>query len=295
MRKTIFALMLALCCTIPAWSEDYEILRGDVNYDGQVSPADISSLIDYLLNGVWGDEPGPDVPVTEPQTFTVNGVSFTMMPVEGGTFTMGATTEQGTDAGASEKPAHEVTLSSFAMGETLVTQELWVAVMGSNPSTNPSNAQYPVETISWDDVQAFLQTLNQLTGKSFRLPTEAEWEFAARGGNKSNGCKYAGSNLPGAVAWYYDNSGNSIHAVGTMAANELGLYDMSGNVFEWCSDWYGAYTADAQTNPTGAETGSFFVCRGGSYNQAASMCRVSYRYVSKPTSKNGFIGMRLAL
>ena len=296
MKKTLFALLLALCCTIPTMAQDAtEPLRGDVNYDGDVTPADISALINYLLNGVWPDEPGPDEPITEPQIFTVNGVSFTMLPVEGGTFTMGGTAEQGADAGNSEKPAHEVTVSSFALGETLVTQELWVAVMGSNPSANTANLQNPVETIDWSDVQAFIDALYELTGTRFRVPTEAEWEFAARGGNLSHGYKYAGSNNLAEVAWYQDNAGMLTRPVRTKTPNELGLYDMSGNVFEWCADWYGAYTADAQTDPTGPETGAFYVCRGGSYNQAAAMCRVSYRYVSRPTNKNGYIGLRLAL
>ena len=169
-------------------------------------------------------------------TFTANGVSFTMKFVEGGTFQMGATSEQGSDATSAESPVHSVTLSGYWMGETEVTQELWQAVMGSNPSYF-SGTNLPVEYVSWNDiVNDFLPKLNNMTGKNFRLPTEAEWEYAARGG-KSGGYKYAGSDDVGSVAWYYDNSSSKTHTVKTKSPNELGLYDMSGNVWEWCQDW----------------------------------------------------------
>ena len=227
-------------------------------------------------------------------TTTVNGVSFTMVGVEGGTFIMGATSEQGSDADSDEKPTHKVTLSSYSIGETEVTQELWKAVMGSNPSYFSDN-QNPVEQISWNDCQTFITKLNQLTGKKFRLPTEAEWEFAARGGNKSKGYKYAGSNTIGNVAWYTDNSSSKTHPVKQKAANELGLYDMSGNVFEWCQDWYGSYSSSAQTNPTGASSGSSRVSRGGSWFSSAKDCRVSNRSYSTPSISRNSVGLRLAL
>ena len=227
-------------------------------------------------------------------TTTVNGVSFTMVGVEGGTFTMGATSEQGSDADSDEKPTHKVTLSSYSIGETEVTQELWKAVMGSNPSYFSDN-QNPVEQISWNDCQTFITKLNQLTGKKFRLPTEAEWEFAARGGNKSKGYKYAGSNTIGNVAWYIDNSSSKTHPVKQKVANELGLYDMSGNVYEWCQDWYGSYSSSAQTNPTGASSGSSRVSRGGSWFSSAKDCRVSNRSYSTPSISRNSVGLRLAL
>ena len=228
------------------------------------------------------------------QTFTVNGVSFTMVGVEGGTFTMGATSEQGSDADSDETPTHKVTLSSYSIGETEVTQELWKAVMGSNPSSFSGN-QNPVESVSWHDCQTFITKLNQLTGKKFRLPTEAEWEFAARGGNKSKGYKYAGSNTIGNVAWYTDNSSSKTHPVKQKAANELGLYDMSGNVYEWCQDWYGSYNSSAQTNPTGASSGSYRVHRGGCWSSSARNCRVSTRNNRAPSRTHDYIGLRLAL
>jgi formylglycine-generating enzyme required for sulfatase activity len=234
-------------------------------------------------------------PEERAQEYTVNGVSFKMVWVAGGTFQMGATEEQGNDAYDREKPVHRVTLSGFSIGETEVTQELWEAVMGSNPSYFTGDSQLPVEQVSWDDCQAFIQALNTLTGRSFRLPTEAEWEFAARGGNLSQGYKYAGSNSIGDVAWYMDNSSDVTHPVGTKAPNELGLYDMSGNVFEWCQDWFGSYDSVAQTDPTGPSSGSGRVRRGGGWHFGSTSSRVSYRNGFTPSSKGNTYGFRLAL
>ena len=229
------------------------------------------------------------------ETITVNGVSFTMIAVEGGTFQMGATSEQGSDADSDESPVHSVTLSSYSIGETEVTQELWQAVMGTNPSYYSGNPQRPVERVSWNDCQEFIKKLNQLTGKNFRLPTEAEWEYAARGGNKSQGYKYSGSNTIGDVAWYYDNSSSRTHDVKTKAANELGIYDMSGNVWEWCQDWRGSYSSNSQTNPTGPSSGSSRVYRGGSWYSRARNCRVSFRNSNDPDSGSNNLGLRLVL
>jgi len=236
--------------------------------------------------------------VNKTTTYTVNGVSFKMLPVAGGTFQMGAQSTdpngQNYDAEANsyENPVHQVTLSAFTIGETEVTQALWQAVMGSNPSYF-KDPVLPVEQVSWDDCQTFLTKLNQLTGKTFRLPTEAEWEYAARGGNESTGYKYSGSNTIGNVAWYYDNGGSKTHAVGTKQANELGIYDMSGNVWEWCSDWYDSYGSSSQTNPTGAASGSYRVLRGGSWNYNAMFCRVSLRSGYYPDYGNDGRGLRL--
>ena len=227
------------------------------------------------------------------QTFTVNGVQFTMVEVGGGTFTMGATSEQGSDAWDEEKPAHEVTLSDYYIGQTEVTQALWEAVMGSNPSDS-KGGNLPVERVSWDDCQVFIQKLNQLTGKQFRLPTEAEWEYAARGGRKSRGYKYAGGNNIDSVAWCDGNSGNETHPVATKQANELGIYDMSGNVLEWCSDWSGDYTSSSQSDPQGSSSGSFRVIRGGCYYNFARNCRVSYRISNTLDYRSGYLGLRLS-
>lgn len=216
-----------------------------------------------------------------------------MVYVEGGTFTMGATEEQGTSAPRdNEYPTHQVTLSDFYIGKYEVTQEQWEIVMGNNPSWF-KGANNPVENVSWDDCLEFIEKLNQLTGLKFRLPTEAEWEYAARGGNKSKGYKYSGSNTIGDVAWYYNNSLSETHPVGTKAPNELGLYDMSGNVLEWCSDWYGSYSSSSQTNPMGPTSGSFRVGRGGSWNDIAQYCRVSLRDYNYPGYRYGNLGFRL--
>ena len=228
------------------------------------------------------------------KTYEANGVSFQMVEVRGGTFTMGATNEQGLDALDDEKPVHSVTLSSYYIGKTEVTQELWQAVMGNNPSEFKEDRK-PVEMVTWDDCQAFISKLNSLTGKKFRLPTEAEWEFAARGGIKSKGYKYSGSNTLADVAWYSDNSGRTTHEVGTKNPNELGLYDMSGNVYEWCNDWYGNYSSSPSNNPTGPSSGSDRVCRGGGWIEYAGSCRSSNRRNYSPDCRYCLLGLRLCL
>lgn len=227
-----------------------------------------------------------------PKTFTANGINFKMMPVEGGTFQMGST------AGDSdEKPVHEVTLDGFHIGQTEVTQELWQAVMGSNPSYFTSSAKLPVEKVSWNDCQSFITKLNELTGQSFRLPTEAEWEYAARGGNLSKGYTYSGSDNIDDVAWYTSNSSSKTHEVATKAPNELGIYDMSGNVWEWCQDWYGSsyYSSSVINNPTGPSSGSYRVYRGGSWLDDAAYCRCANRVNGTPTLTYSDLGFRLAL
>lgn len=228
------------------------------------------------------------------KTFTVRGVTFKMIYVEGGTFTMGATPEQGSDVAHWEKLTHKVTLSDYYIGETVVTQALWQAVMGNNPSSFKGE-NLPVENISWHDCKEFISKLNSLTGKNFRMPTEAEWEYAARGGSKSRGYKYSGSNRLGNVAWYTDNSGDETHRVGKKSPNELGLYDMSGNVMEWCSDWYGDYSSAEQTNPKGPDSGTSRVCRGGSWFFNARICRCSYRRSYDPGYLSTDLGLRLCL
>ena len=229
-------------------------------------------------------------------SYTVNGVSFTMIGVEGGTFTMGSP-DSDSDAYDSEKPAHQVTLSSYYIGETEVTQELWKAVMGSNPSNFTGDLQRPVEQVTWNDCQTFISKLNELTGESFRLPTEAEWEYAARGGKESRGYKYSGSNTIGDVAWCNSNSSSTTHAVKTKKPNELGVYDMGGNVYEWCSDWYNSsyYSSCTGNNPTGPSSGSFRVLRGGSWGRDAGYCRVAYRSGIFPGYGNSDYGFRLSL
>lgn len=273
----------------------------DVNNDGVVNIADVYTMIDLILE---------NTDTSTDETIVVNGVAFKMIHVDGGTFKMGATAEQGSDADSSESPVHQVTLSDFSIGETEVTQALWLAVMGSNPSYFAPRNGYtedlsrPVEVVTWNDCQTFISKLNEITGMHFRLPTEAEWEFAARGGNKSKGYKYAGSNRLDEVAWYWGNipsqtsrtPGYGTQPVRTKKANELGLYDMSGNVWEWCRDKYGDYSSAAQTNPTGPTSGSLRVRRGGGWGYSAKDCRVSTRYYDVQVSgATSGLGLRLAL
>jgi formylglycine-generating enzyme required for sulfatase activity len=216
-----------------------------------------------------------------------------MVYVAGDTFTMGCTSEQGSDCGGDESPTHQVILSGFSISKYEVTQAQWRAVMGNNPSKYSGCDDCPVENVSWNEVQEFILKLNQMTGKNYRLPTEAEWEYAARGGSKSRGYKYSGSNSIRDVAWYYDNSGNKTHPVGQKQPNELGLYDMSGNVWEWCSDWYSSYSSSAQNNPKGPSSGSYRVIRRDSWLRDSHNCRVSYRISLNPGARGGNLGFRL--
>ncbi|MBR1712359.1 MAG: SUMF1/EgtB/PvdO family nonheme iron enzyme [Alloprevotella sp.] len=284
----------------------------DLNSDGEVDVSDVTKLVDVVLTGNYGTgEPG-----AAKRTFYVNGknvcVSFNMIAVEGGTFMMGATPEQYKDCAGEwdepwyiEKPVHEVTLSSYYIGETEVTQELWEVVMGWNLSET-KGLGLPVEQVSWDDCQRFFLRLNELTGYTFRLPTEAEWEYAARGGNKSKGYKYSGSDDVDEVAWYTKNSisdgEGEMHPVGTKKANELGIYDMSGNVSEWCRDWYGPYSESPATDPTGPTMNDKGAVRRGGcywYQNGAWDCRVSCRGGSASGTNPGLrmkgTGFRLVL
>lgn len=284
--KLCLCLVMALC-ELPLMAQGVIVYKKDgskVKYPYET----IDSIVTYNYDDVIEDEVG------ENRTFTVNGVSFTMVAVKGGTFTMGATSEQ-TGAASSESPTHLVTLSDYYIGETEVTQELWQAVMGSNPSEFTGNLQRPVENVSWNDCQTFITKLNALTGETFSLPTEAEWEYAARGGDKAQGYLYSGSNTIGDVAWYTSNSSGTTHPVKTKQANELGVYDMSGNVWEWCSDWYGSYSSSAQTDPVGPSSGSDRVLRGGGWHGDATYCRVAYRNNNTPTIVLLIYGLRLSL
>ena len=213
-----------------------------------------------------------------------------MVFVEGGTFQMGSSSGD-----SDERPVHSVTLSSFSIGKYEVTQAQWKAVMGTNPRFFTGCDNCPVGNVSWNDVQEFIRKLNAQTGKNYRLPTEAEWEFAAKGGKQSRGYTYSGSNDLGSVAWYYDNSQSKTHAVGGKQANELGIYDMSGNVWEWCSDWYGNYNSYNETNPTGASSGQDRVLRGGSGYYDAYDCRTADRDRLNPDYWGISGGFRLVL
>ena len=218
----------------------------------------------------------------------------TFILIKGGTFDMGCKGEQ-EGCYSDKKLVHRVTLGDYYLGETEVTQAQWRAVMGNNPSNNTGCDQCPVEWVSWDDIQDFLRKLNERSGGlKYRLPTEAEWEYAARGGKESRGYQYSGSNSLEEVGWYRENSGGRSHPVKGKRPNELGLYDMSGNVWEWCSDWYGDYSSAAQMNPVGAATGSGRVSRGGSWYSAPTGCRVALRNSSSPEFRSYYLGFRLA-
>ena len=223
-----------------------------------------------------------------------DGICIEMVKVEAGTFMMGATSEM-KNPYDDEKPVHQVTLTNdYYMGKYEVTQALWQVVMGKNPSYFKGD-NLPVNYVRWKDCQRFISKLNSMTGRKFRLPTEAEWEYAARGGKKSRGYQYSGSSNISDVAWYDGNSGDKTHPVGTKQANELGIYDMTGNVLEWCQDWYGSYYSSSQTNPTGATSGSRHVNRGGSWHSnvrhSSSSCRYGVIYVDRDLD----LGFRLAL
>lgn len=274
--KWLYAVVAAIVATIIVV---LAICKGNNGFNIAVTPS---------RHAAHSGTPSPS------KVFTVNGVSFAMIPVDGGTFQIGATSEQVSDADVDESPVHRVTLSSYMIGETEVTQALWQVVMGDNPS-NWKGDDLPVEQVSWNDCQMFIAKLNDLTKESFRLPTEAEWEYAARGGNMSNHTKYSGGSNIDKVAWYSDNSGNRTHAVKSKLPNELGLYDMSGNVHEWCQDWKDNYSIGSQTNPKGASSGSKHVLRGGSWSDYARYCRVSFRASITPGYRIKSIGLRLAL
>lgn len=222
-----------------------------------------------------------------------------MVAVKGGTFIMGG--EYNYERSA--LPTHEVTLSDFFIGQTEVTQALYEAVMGDNPSYHTGDLQYPVERVSWGMCQEFILKLNQLTGKIFRLPTEAEWEFAARGGIKSKGYTYSGSNNVDDVAWHRFNSGHESHKVGLKRPNELGLYDMTENVWERIADWYGPYSGEPQTNPIGPENGTMRCTRGSGFGITNGMGGgdyygphpIIYRGADQENEQHVDMGFRIAL
>lgn len=287
-KNVIFAMLVVLFCSLNCMTAN---AQGVIVYktDGtkiKVPYTQLDSIATYTY-----EEGQDDVDDNaEVREYTVGGVTFRMIRVEAGTFQMGSTTGD-----SYEQPVHSVTLSAdYYIGETEVTQELWIAVMGNNPSSFTFDSKLPVEGVSWNDCKTFITKLNALTGANFRLPTEAEWEFAARGGNKSKGYTYSGSNAIDDVAWCIDNSGSRTHVVKTKTPNELGIYDMSGNVWEWCSDWYGNYSSAAVTDPQGPSSGSYRVYRGGGWGHSATCCRSAFRYSSMPTYASHNLGLRLA-
>lgn len=287
--KRLIVFTFSLMGVLSALAQQPVYEAEDVNHDGVVDVLDVSLVIDKIL-GITHDNPGNDIITTG--IAVIDTIMNDMVTVPGGMFTMGCTPSEDPDCYRDESPVRQITLNDFMICRIEVTQALWKAVTGGNPAEFDGE-DLPVENVSWNDCQKFISRLNEQTGRSFRLPTEAEWEYAARGGQLSQGYRYAGSNDVGLVAWYTDNSDHQTHTVATRQPNELGLYDMSGNVMEWCSDIYGIYNADDTDNPQGATDGENRVFRGGSWPMVAMSCRTRGRLALTPDYKANQLGLRL--
>ena len=275
----------------------YTVTAEKEGYEKQTKTVEVTegreSTLSYELKKITTSQPVSGTSyasAAQDYVLKVKNVEYPMVFVEGGTFKMGS---YESDADADER-IHTVTLTDYCIGKYEVTQELWEAVMDNNPSYN-KGPRKPVENVSWNDIQEFIERLNELTGKKFRLPSEAQWEFAARGGKKSKGYKYSGENTLRMVSWYAENSLNKSHDVGTKLPNELGICDMSGNVCELCSDYYGDYIFTSKSDPEGPVSGTYRVCRGGSWYHTAGTCRVSDRNNRAPGFKGNNLGFRLCL
>jgi hypothetical protein len=266
------------------WSAPLKNVSGDVGKNISGGEKQIAWKVleeeDYLV----GDKMKFKVIAIGKQSFEPE-----MVFVKGGTFPMGCAS-----GNENEKPVHSVTLNSFNIGKYEVTQAQWKAVKGKNPSRSSKCDSCPVEFVTWIDVQDYIERLNVITGKNYRLPTEAEWEYAAKGGENYKGYIFSGSNDINSVAWYQNNCGGKTHPIGLMQANELGIYDMSGNVWEWCLDWYDNYPSYSQTNPRGL-SGKYAVIRGGGWNYYDHECRVSNRGMRGRGDKYFAVGVRLVL
>lgn len=303
--KAFFVLVLMMAMTATAYSQRYDYLKAAKDFlelEECEKAQKCYEVYKYINETTDADLEGQieDCFKTRNLTFTVRGVSFEMVYVKGGTFAMGATDGQTDYVGISrELPVHDVTVNDYYIGQCEVTQALWKAVMGYNSDilfTDDAGRgnDYPAYAVTMDNCLEFLNKLNALTGKSFRLPTEAEWEYAARGGERSNNYKFSGSNDIEAVAWYKKNS-DKTHPVGQKDPNELGLYDMSGNVFEWCSDRFRAYDSNAASDQSGSPLDLQYVVRGGGVKSSATRCRVSYRMGAVKASQDMRLGFRIVL
>ncbi len=272
--------------------------RSYLSYSDKRKLQSLQSSLDAYSKTLWN---GP----VKGQPYTIPGIGIKLVYVAPGTFQMGYygfwTRFSGYGYNGGAKPVHRVTISKgYWIGKYEVTQSEYQSITGTNPSYFKGSDK-PVEKVSWNDAVKFCEKLTArerragrlASGREYRLPTEAEWEFAARGGTKSRGYKYSGSDNIDSVAWYTSNSGSRTHEVGTKSANELGIHDMSGNVWEWCRDWYGKYSSTGVTDPTGASSGSNRVIRGGGWDDIARGCRSAFRYWFRPSDRNNGLGFRL--
>jgi len=284
--KTMFVTVEASSDAGETWNLRINKITGDIGY-GIVSGINKKIVWNILKDNPEFYSERVQIKISADNNYTIEEPE--MITVLGGTFLMGSNDWSWT------QPVHSVTLSTFKVAKFEITQKLWKAIMGSNPSYFIGDENKPVEKVTWNDIQQFITKLNQLTGKNYRLPTEAEWEYAARGGNQSQGYIYAGSNDINIVAWIWNNSGEKTNPVGAKFPNELGIYDMSGNVWELCNDWYGSYSADPITNPQGPNTGTKRVMRGGSWFDDSNYCRPVLRLSYLPISYENHIGARLAI
>ncbi len=289
---------MALAFSVISCASSKKVAQSESGEMSTPANSDVEKTVEKV-DTVVGNVPAPSaVKLSERSSFSVKDITFSMVKVKGGSFVMGATPEQLGEATPEEKPAHKVSLPDYWIGETEVTQALWAAVMDSCPyqielKEEMKGDSLPVSCVSWNDCQQFISKLNALTGKKFRLPTEAEWEFAARGGVESKGYKYSGSNSLTEVARYNVYASVFYYNVASYRPNELGIYDMSGSVAEWCEDWYGAYTEGEQISPKGPKTGEVRVSRGGGGTMDAPFFRVSSRDGGAPERWFYHVGLRL--
>ena len=264
--------------SLPKHDNEHTVLIASVPNDEETILADSVKTDGKTFNG-------------QPASPVIKEIINNMVSVEGGTFMMGRKVKWYED---SDEDEHEVILASYSINKYQVTQKEWTAIMNENPSLIKGD-NLPVTNVSWDDCIAFIHKLNEITRKKFRLPTEAEWEYASRGGNKAKGFKYAGSDRADFVSWTLWNSNDRIHEIGSKQPNELGLYDMCGNVWEWCQDYYGAYVKTSKENPCGPSNGSSRVIRGGCYNDDSNICTVYVRGKLSPELKQTHTGFRLSI
>lgn len=283
LSTVILAVVLSL--TTISCERDPQFVKGQYHYENQEL-----TYVNGLLIQWSSDDLSEDI------KDAVRDIVASMIFVEGGSFTMGSDDTLYPD----EQPIHDVTLLDFYLAKVTITQKQWTAIMGENPLWSENYGKgndYPANFISYGQAKQFIERLNEYSGMQFRMPTEAEWEYAACGGkySQTTSYTYSGSNEVNEVAWHRENANGSMHPVAKLKPNELGLYDMSGNVWEWCSDWYGNYPSGSVTNPTGPSTGTKRVVRGGSFTYDAEYSRCKTRNCLSENNQSLAVGLRLAI